>query len=167
MAPQAAPHVQVPSGDTAGIGCRGREGAAWRGAGGGTSLRMLEPLPAAVLPAEGRGGGPLSGDWAPWSLGSGRPAGVPWVSPGCRGEPRPAAGHGDPGRVLPWHQSLTPERVGFAFEAEQMAPNGTRFQRDVPKEERAGLSHAPSTFPADPRLELPVIFGLGGGEGGR
>lgn len=90
---------------------------------------------------------------------------VPRVPPGCRGEPCPAAGHGDPGRALPWHQSLTPERIGFAFEVEQMAPNGTRFQTDIPEEGSAGLSHAPSTCPADRRLGAPCHLWAGGRRG--
>lgn len=66
-----------PSGDTAGIGCQGREvtGPEW-------SWWRDKPADVGAAasrrpPCEGGGGDPLGGDWAPLSRGSGRPAGCP------------------------------------------------------------------------------------------
>lgn len=47
---------------------------------------------------------------------------------------------------LPSRWSLTPERIYFVFEAEQIAPNGICFQSDFPEEKSPGPSHTPSAL---------------------
>lgn len=111
------------------------------GAAGGLKpcVGKLEALLGCSLRKAEWEGPPPAKDPAPSSILSG-------VGVGGGGQ-GPAGGH--PGRVLPsqvpflptrW--SLTPERICFAFEAEQIAPNGTCFQSDFP-EEKSRASDTP------------------------
>lgn len=63
--------------------------------------------------------------------------------------------------MSPWLWSLTADRSGFAFEAEQMAPNGTCFPGERSPGHRPTLSPPPADHPSEAVCHLWVLGGGG------
>ena len=62
---------------------------------------------------------------------------------------------------LPGWWSLTPERVGFAFEAGKIGPNGTCFQSDFPEDKSRASAHPFDPAPYITLLEQRAFIGVG------